>query len=262
MEVLFFPGIVLALYLWFRSYRALFKTRQFHPNRTHRALFAILPFLCMLLIAAVLSLWSSPDVRSNAGWMALYIMGGTAWLQVGLFLLSLFGVGARENVIERQNPAAAWVVYGTMIGATFCYAGSNIGSGPGGEVVLFCAVLSTAFLFAFWFLLERCFRLADRVTIDRDESVGIRIGGWMVSLGLIFGGAVAGDWESLEGTTWDFFHYASAALPLLLAAAAVEGAFKASQKKKGSHRNRTASVAIALVYFFTAAIYVAWRGVH
>jgi uncharacterized membrane protein YjfL (UPF0719 family) len=260
MEVLFLPGIVLALYLWFRSYRALFKVRHFHPNKTHRTLLAALPFLCMCFIAAVLLLWSSPDVRSDAGWMALYIMGGAAWLQLGLFLLALFGIGAREDVIERQNPAAAWVVYGTMLGAAFCYAGSNIGSGPGAEVVLFCAVLSTAFLFAFWFFLERTFRLADRVTIDRDESAGIRIGGWMLSLGLIFGGAVAGDWESMEGTIHDFLHYAWVALPLLLGAIAIEGAFKALQKGKDSHRS--ASVAVALVYFFSAAIYVAWRGVH
>jgi hypothetical protein len=260
MEVLFFPGIVLALYLWFRSYRTLFKVRQFHPNKTHRTLFAALPFFCVFLIAVVLSMWSSPDVRSDAGWMALYIIGGAAWLQLGLFLLFLFGVGAREDVVERQNPAAAWVVYGTMFGAAFCYAGSNIGSGPGAEVVLFCAALSTAFLFAFWFLLERSFRLADRVTIDRDESVGIRIGGWMLSLGLIFGGAVAGDWESLEGTIRDFFHYAWIALLFLLAAIAIEGTIRTLRKGKGSHRS--ASVAIALAYFLAAAIYVAWRGVH
>ena len=260
MEVLFFPGIILAVYLWFRTYRALFKARQFHPNRTHRTLFAALPFFCMCFIAAVLLVWSSHDVRSDAGWMALYIMGGAAWLQLGLFLLSLFGIGAREDVVERQNPAAAWVVYGTTVGASFCYAGSNIGSGLGAEVVLFCAVFSTAFLFAFWFFLERSFRLADRVTIDRDESAGIRIGGWILSLGLIFGGAVAGDWVSLVGTIRDFFHYAWVALPFLLGAIAIEGAFKGLQKGKDLHRK--ASVAIALVYFLTATIYVAWRGVH
>ena len=262
MEVLFLPGIILALYLWFRSYRALFKARQFHPNKTHRTLFAVLPFLCVLLIAVVLLVWSSSDVRSDAGWMLLYIMGGAAWLQFGLLLLSFFGISAREDVIERQNPAAAWVVYGTMVGTAFCYAGSNIGSGPGAEVVLFCALLSTVFLFAFWFLLELCYRLADRVTIDRDESAGIRIGGWMLSLGLIFGGAVAGDWESLEGTIRDFFHYAWVALVFLLAAITIEGTFKALQKGKDSHRSRGASIAIAFVYVLTSAIYVAWRGVH
>jgi len=50
---------------------------------------------------------------------------------------------------------------------------------PGVEVVLFCAGLSTVFLFGFWFCLERTFQLTDRVTIERDESAGIRIGGWI-----------------------------------------------------------------------------------
>jgi len=260
MEILFFPGIILAFYLWFRSYRTLFTTRQFHPNKTHRVLCAALPLLCILLVAVVLFAWSSPDVRSDPGWLALYILGGAAWLQLGILLLSLLGISARGDVVERQNPAAGWAVYGVMAGTTFCYAGSNIGNGPGPEVVLFCAALSTAFLFAFWFVLERIFRLVDRVTIERDESVGIRIGGWMMSLGLIFGGAVAGDWESLEGTLQDFVHYAWVAVVFLLGAIAIEGAFRLYEKR--NHPRPGASVAIALFYVLAAAIYVARRGVH
>jgi hypothetical protein len=260
MEVLFFPVIVLALYLWFRSYRALFKVRRFRPDTRHRTLFAILPLFCMALVAAVLLMWGSPDVRSDPEWIALYTIGGATWLQLGLFLLSLLGVGARDDVIERQNPAAAWVVYGAMIGSTFCYAGSNIGSGPGSEVVLFCAVLSTAFLFGFWFLLERICQMGDRITIERDESTGIRAGGWVLSIGLIFGGAVAGDWISLEGTIWDFLRYSWVTLLFLLGAIAIERIFKRLELR--SNAQRLASVMVACIYSLAAAIYVARQGVH
>lgn len=260
MEVLFFVGVILALYLWFRFYSAVFRVRQIRPNNTHRILSAVLPFFCLVFIVIVLLTQSSPDVRSNAEWIAGYTIGGAVWLQLGLLLLSLLGVAARDDVFERQNSAAAWVVYGVMIGTTFCYAGSNIGSGPGPEVVLFCAVLSTAFLFAFWFVLERAFQLADRITIERDESTGIRVCGWIASLGLIFGGAVAGDWVSVEGTIRDFFRYAWVAPLFLFAAMVIEVLFKRSKASGISHPSTSAI--LAFIYFAAAAVYVAWRGFH
>ncbi len=260
MEVLLFLGVIVSLVLWPRFYKAIFQVHSFRPNKTHKALLAISPALCMLLIIMVLRRLSSPDVRSDAEWIALYAMGGAAWLQMGLYLLSLFGIGAREDVLERQNPAAAWVVYGTLIGTALCYAGANVGSGPGAEVVLFCAGLSTVFLFGFWFCLERIFQLADRVTIERDESAGIRIGGWMLSLGLILGAAVAGDWESLEITVWDFVRYAWVTLIFILAAILVEFVFKLLRNQESAHRS--VSFVIAASYLLAAAIYVLRRGLH
>jgi uncharacterized membrane protein YjfL (UPF0719 family) len=218
----------------------------------------IVPGTCVLLIAVVLWKWGPPDVRSSAGWIIQYTMAGATWLMLGLYLLSLFGVSVRADVMERQNSAAAWVVYGALIGTALCYAGANFGSGPGTEVVLFCVVLSTAFLFGFWFCLERVFRLTDRVTIERDEGTGIRAGGWMVTLGLIFGGAVAGDWESLEGTVRDFLRYAWVAILFLLVAVAIELALKRTQKKENSRCGTSAAIAVA--YILAAALYVLSRG--
>lgn len=258
MEVFLVLGFFVVLIFWSRLYKSLFQVHSFRPNKIHRTVLKILPIICVLVIAAVIWGWGSNDVRSSASWIFLYTMGGAAWLLLGLYLLSLLGVGLREDVLERQNPAAAWVVYGALIGTALCYAGANVGNGPGAEVVVFCAVLSTTFLFGFWFCLERVFRLADRVTIERDESAGIRIGGWMLSLALIFGGAVAGDWESLEGTVWDFFGFAWVAILFLLAAVAIESVFKLPQKQEKSRRGT--SIAIAAAYILAAVVYVVWRG--
>jgi len=41
-------------------------------------------------------------VRSDPEWIALYAIGGAAWLQLDFYLLSLFGIGAREDILERQ----------------------------------------------------------------------------------------------------------------------------------------------------------------
>jgi hypothetical protein len=258
MEVFLVLAFFFELVLWSRFYKLLFQVHTFRPNKTHRTLLVILPCACVLFIAAVLWRWGSLDVRSSAGWIFLYAMGGAAWLLFGVYLLAFLGVGVREDVVERQNSAAASVVYGTLIGMALCYAGANFGSGPGAEVVIFCAVLSTVSLFGFWFCLERIFRLADKVTVERDEGAGIRAGGWIVSLGLIFGGAVAGDWESLEGTVRDFIHYAWVAIIFLLAAVTIEWAFKRLQKRENSGRGTSAAIAAA--YIFAAAVYVFSRG--
>ena len=260
MEVFLFFGLVVSFFLWPRFYKAIFQVHSFRPEILHRALLAISPGLCMLLIVTVLWRWSSPDVRSDPEWIALYAIGGAAWLQLGLFLLSLFGIGAREDVLERQNPAAAWVIYGTLMGTALCYAGANVGSGPGPEVVLLCAGLSTMCLFGFWFCLERIFRLSDRVTIERDESAGIRVGGWILGMGLVFGAAVAGDWESLEGTLKDFIQSAWVSPLFMLGAILVEYIFKTLRKQENSQK--TVSFVIAAGYLVAAAIYVLRRGVH
>jgi hypothetical protein len=258
MEVFLVLGFLVALIFWSRLYRSLFHAHSFRPNKTHRTVLTILPIICVLVIAAVIWRLGSNDVRPSAGWVFLYTMGGVAWLLLGLYLLSLLGVGVREDVMERQNSAAAWVVYGALIGTALCYAGANVGNGPGTEVVVFCAVLSTTFLFGFWFCLERVFRLADRVTIERDEGAGIRISGWMLSLALIFGAAVAGDWESLEGTLRDFIRYAWVAILFLLAAVAIEWTLKSLQRRENL-RSGT-SIAVAAAYILAAVVYIVWRG--
>jgi hypothetical protein len=258
MELFLVLGFFLGFILWARFYLLLFRAHSFRLNKTHRTLLAVLPVGCVLLIAVVLWRWGSTDVRTSAGWIVQYTLAGAAWLMFGLYLLSFLGVSVRDDAMERQNSAASWVTYGALIGTALCYAGANFGSGPGTEVVLFCAVLSTAFLFGFWLCLERIFQLTDKVTIERDEGAGIRAGGWMLSLGLIFGGAVAGDWESLEGTVRDFINYAWVAILFLLVAAAIEWAFKRLQKRETSPRGT--SVAIAAAYIVAAVVYVFSRG--
>jgi len=132
--------------------------------------------------------------------------------------------------------------------------GASVGAGPGVEVVLFCAGAFDSVPFGFWFCLERTFSIDPiELRIERDESAGIRIGGWILSLGLIFGATVAGDWESPQGTLTDFIQYAWVSLLFMLAAFLVESIFKATRKKrthpKGYPRDCRS-------YLLAAAIYV------
>lgn len=260
MDVLFFPGLLFAIVSWFLWYHALRKVHSFRPDRTLRLALALIAPLCLLTLLIVLMKWSSQDVRSDAGQIFYYMIFGAVWLRFGVFLLSFLGIVARQDVLERQNRSAAWGVCGAMVGTTFCFAGANIGSGPGAEVVLFCAVLSTAALLVLWMCLERVSRLADRITIERDEGAGIRAGAWMAAVGLVLGSAVAGDWESLEGTLRDFARYGWVALTFLFAAITVEWYFR-SRTATGSSSTK-GSAGIAATYLMAAGAYVLWLIAH
>ena len=260
MDKFFFPGLALAVGSWIYWYAALHKVRSFHSNSTLKRLLRLTPPLCMLILLAVLLRWSSSDVRSDAGEISFYMIFGAIWLRLGLLLVSLLGIAVREDVLERKNRAAAWAVCGAMVGTMLCFAGANIGSGPGPEVVLLCAFLSTTAFFGLWFCLERSLGLADRITIERDEGAAVRVGGWMIGLGLILGGAVAGNWESYEATLRDFAHYGWAAVLFMLPAIHIERYLSSQPARRDLQLN--SSFGVAATYILAAGAYVLWLGVR
>lgn len=171
--------------------------------------------------------------------------------------LSFLGISTRDDVLERQNPAAAWVVCGALAGTAFCYAGGNVGRGPGPEAVFFSALLPTITLFILWFWLDSFFQLGDRVTIERDVNTGIRLSGWMSAMGIILGAGVTGNWISFENTFYDFVHSARLATCFFIAATAIELVCKYRRE----WLKRRASAAVALVYLAAAITFVVLRGV-
>jgi uncharacterized membrane protein YjfL (UPF0719 family) len=180
------------------------------------------PFLCAGLLWALLQRFAASDVRDNILYLTFYEVVGGAWLILGLYLLPFVGFSARDEVIERRNRAAAVAIVGFQLGLTLCFAGGNIGEGPGWQVVVFSAGLSTAAFFLLWSFLDRATGLADTVTIDRDLAAGIRLVGFFAGAGLILGRAVAGNWHSYSGTLADFVLKGWPVVPLWLLAVAVE----------------------------------------
>lgn len=215
-------GIVVTLISWIRWYFLLAVTGTRVRRRGKRGALALAPLVCAVLLAVVLFRWSSEDVRTDGAYIFFYLVIGAAWL--GLFRLFLpgFGLNARDDVLERGNDAAAWAVAGALIGGNCCFAGGNVGNGPGWWVVLFSALLSTASLLFLWWLVHRFSGLAEKVTIERDVAAGWRAAGFFIGTGLILGRAVAGDWISASATVSDFARMAWPALVLAGAVSAVE----------------------------------------
>jgi hypothetical protein len=105
-----------------------------------------------------------------------------------------------------------------LVGASCCFAGGNVGNGPGWWVVLFSAGLSTFSLYLLWWLVHCISDLPEKVIVERDLGAGLRAAGFFVASGLILGRAVAGDWISASATLSDFGRMA---WPALLLAAVV-----------------------------------------
>jgi uncharacterized membrane protein YjfL (UPF0719 family) len=217
---LWFISAVVGVACWLVWYVPTLTVSGFGRSAAPRRLLRFTPLLAAALLWLVLVNWASADVVGAYRW--LYLTFGAAWVGFGVLWFSWFGLSLRDDVLERGNPAAAWALAGAILGLTACFAGANIGNGPGWWVVLFTAGLATATWLGLWLLLERLAHPSEPVTIDRGPSAGMRLGALLTSAGMILGRAAAGDWLSVGATVRDFVLGAWPALLLCLGAAVVE----------------------------------------
>jgi hypothetical protein len=203
----------------------------------------------------ILLRYSAPDVRQAPPYLLLYLLLGLAWLRVSEFGFAYVGLSLRDDLVERGNVAALPAVSGALAGVTLCYAGGNIGSGPGWWVVVFSAALATAALGAVWLLLDETTGVIELVTIDRDPAAGVRVGGLLASSGLILGRAVAGDWRSVQSTLEDFARIGWAVLPMAGAALVIER-FAKPTVARPRPSVLAAGALPALVYWLSATAYI------
>lgn len=183
------------------------------------------PLAGFSVLAYVLRFLAADDVKNDPIYLAFYLVLGAAWVGLALRFLPVVGISPRDDVIERGNRAAGTAVAGAVIGLSLCFAGGNIGNGPGWWVVAFAAGLSTVTWFVLWGVLAARTGATDAVTIDRDPASGLRAAGFFVASGLILGRAVAGDWVSAEATVRDFVLLGWPALLLLVGAYFLEKTF-------------------------------------
>jgi hypothetical protein len=161
--------------------------------------------LCLSLILIVVVTASSQDVRRSSYYVTSYELLAALWLALGLRLFPFFGVSPRDDVVERRNIGAFWAANGALIGVAVCFAGANVGNGPGPEAVLFCAAMASTAFFLVWFVVDLAgSHWADAVTIDRDNDSGLRLGCLLLAAGLGFSSAVTGDWVSAGVTVRHF----------------------------------------------------------
>ncbi len=243
---------------WLLWYRGLAVGPRLRREGAPRTVLAAAPVLALALVLAILLVWSSHDVRGSSAYLYQYLALGGAWVGVALALFRWLGVSARDDVGERGNLAAAVGLGGAAIGAGLCYAGGNIGDGPGWWVVVFSSGLATAAFFVLWAVLEKAAHPSDAITIDRDLAAGLRLAAFCVALGLLLGRAVAGDWESGAATLRDLAVDGWPALVLLPAAIGLERALAPSER--GPRSPLLHGAFPGALYVLAALSWVAVRG--
>ncbi len=252
--VVLIASLMIGLFTWGLWYGSLYRVARLGLRTVPRRRLALVPVACGLLLFVVLRLASAHDVRDSGVYLTFYVVLGVAWLGLGTQLPRFFGLSARDDVVERGNAGAALAIGGAFVGLTLCFAGGNIGDGPGWWVVVFSALVATAGLLLVWLLLERFGALADQITIERDPAAGLRLAGFLTACGLVLGRAVAGDWVSAEATVQDLLFHGWPVLVLLVIAIPVERALRVTPERPESSR-----VAPALL---SALLYVALGAAH
>lgn len=222
--------VVLSIAVWVVSwiwwYWELGTGPKLRAERTAgQALGIVLP-IALVLLYVILRRWASFDVKNSAEYLFQYLALGAAWVGVALRMVPWLGISTRDDVAERTNPAAAVALAGALLGIMLCYAGGNVGDGPGWWVVVFSSGLATVAFFLAWAVLESLSQVSDAITIDRDLAAGVRQAAFCVAQGAILARGVAGDWKSAGETVGDLAAHGWPALVVLALAILLERALR------------------------------------
>jgi uncharacterized membrane protein YjfL (UPF0719 family) len=189
---------------------------------SHRALLAIAPLLGLFCVGVTLVSWSDPQVRGHLDYELLFLLGAATWMGIAAASFGWIGLSVRDDAIQRANLASNIVTCGALVGVALAYAGSNIGAGPTIWTTLVPAFAATLSLLVVWFIFSLTSGAHEAIAVDRDVASGIRLAGLLIAVGLIFGGAMAGDFVSWSATFSDFIAHVWPAMLLAIIAIVIQ----------------------------------------
>jgi uncharacterized membrane protein YjfL (UPF0719 family) len=251
---------IVSVQQWSGWYRDIFEVNRLGVRWRQRVMLSIAPLFCVAIVFVALRRLGDEAVRHNFWYLLLYLSLGTAWLAGTVAISPMLGLSARDDALERGNHSASWALSGVLLGTTFCFAGANIGNGPGIEVVLFSGFLATGLFLFLWFIAEWLATFSEEITVERNLGAGIRLGGFLTAIGILCGWTVAGDWVSVATTLKDFGRSAGPAILLSAVVIVIEAARKT--KKAPPSQGALGSIALAFAYVASASAWVIARGLR
>jgi uncharacterized membrane protein YjfL (UPF0719 family) len=256
----FIASVFLSFKGWSTWYGDIVSVNRLRAAVSKRLVLLTAPLVCLALILIALTKPAATTVRNDGLYISFYLLVGAGWLGGATLIFPFLGISARDDVLERGNRAASWAVTGALTGASCSFAGANVGNGPGVEAVLFSAVLSSALFIGLWLGMDLLTSISDAITVDRDERAGIRLGGFLLGIGLLSGWSVAGDWVSASATLKDFVISAWPAMLLAAVAVGVEVLFRKASVHLSA--KTSPSLVVSAVYVGVSLVWVVSRGVH
>jgi len=234
--VVFGIAFIISITLWNSWYAALGSVKPLATPRGYRGPLYVIPIISIVFLYLILQFFGDYGVRTNFIYVLMYLFLGIAWMRLAFNGFIYLGLSIRDDLVERSNNAAAIAVGGALIAIVLCYGGANVGSNldpntAGWLVVIISALLSTLGLFILWFLMNAATSITETVTIDRDNATGIRLGAFLIAVGIVLGRAVAGNWIDLNGTLADFVRFGWPVLIIFLIAVIAEFTLRPTPKK-------------------------------
>jgi uncharacterized membrane protein YjfL (UPF0719 family) len=193
--------------------------------------FRVWTLVNLAMIAIALHRWGAKEIRGDVTEVWFLTIVGGVWLVIATQLFSWFGLSFREDALERRNMAALVALSGAITAVALAYAGGSVGEGPAYWNNIFSAGLATGGIFLFWILLELGGKVSVSIAEERNFASGLRLGGFLLALGLILGRAVAGDWHSESATILDFIHDGWPAVGLWALALGIERLVRPSRRQ-------------------------------
>jgi hypothetical protein len=255
----FVVSSIITIIGWGSWYGMLMRIRSFSQAPAAKSLLWLWPPLMVAVLVAILRLYAADDVRNDIRYLSMYAVMGAAWTVAGMKCIALLGISARDDVAERNNPAAIPALLGAMAGIMLSYAGGNIGNGPGWWVVIFSSGLASIIVILSWIFLNILAPCVERITVDRDEACGWRTGMAMTCIGAVAGRGAAGDWVSTTATVVDYLNICWPVLPFVIFASMLERLLmpRAGDTATGGFFE---GVIPSIIYAFVTILYLRYVG--
>jgi hypothetical protein len=200
-------------------YRPVFSIPVRRGSAWGRLVLGLFPPLALFPACLSLQNWADSRVTGHLDYIALFLLVGAASILILRKVFGVFGISLRDDVLDRDNPAALIVVCGTMLAIGIVYAGANVGRGPTIWTTLLPAFAGMFALGAIRLFVELAGgRIFESITIDRDISSGWRLAGMMVGCAILLGRAAGGNWVSWPQTWDDFVRFGWPVILIALAA--------------------------------------------
>jgi len=234
-------------------------------NENARWVFGACVVGSLLFVAMALHLWGAAEIRADYSEVVFLTFACALWLAVMAKIFPWFGLSLRDDAVERNNTGALFALCGAILSAALLYAGGSIGEGPSYMNNVFSVGLAAGGFLSLWFLLEIGGDVSVSITEERDLASGLRLSGFLLSIALVLGRAVAGDWHSESATVHDFINDGWPAVLICMVAVPMEH-FVRPNRQHPFRSWSTHGLLPALFYLALGGIWLAhlgaWEGMH
>lgn len=213
--------VVIGWLTWIDWYKGTIKIAYPAAQIKERRLLRLTPIINALVIFSVVEIFPNATAIQSAE-KDFDVIINFAWLGVSVVLMDCFNLSMREDVLERNNSAATYAMLGFLWAITCCLVGLDLGNLDHWFINL---LLAMGGLCIAWLILEKLSNCSEDITIDRDIAAGVRLTGFLIACGIIFGGAIAGE-KSFTTLAKDLLYAFGPVLMLVFVAFNVNRKFK------------------------------------